>query len=217
MAQPQEISKRSESYDLLIEKKVTFNFFKNKICEETRRALKDMSISVMTPIQLKTFPPLIAKSDLVGIAKTGSGKTLAFLVPSIEHIYKSNYNVNHGTRILIVTPTRELAIQIHGVLQQLLKYHNLTFGLVIGGVDRKKEAKQLSCGINILVGTPGRLLDHMHFTKSFDYSCLKCLVIDEADRILDFGFEEDMSQILRLLPSKYGFYFNGVFKWSLFL
>lgn len=94
-------------------------------------------------------------------------------------------------------------MQTFGVLKELMKYHHHTYGLVMGGASRQTEAQKLSKGINILVSTPGRLLDHLQNTPGFLYKNLQCLVIDEADRILDIGFEEDMKQIVKLLPSKY--------------
>lgn len=102
---------------------------------------------------------------------------------------------------MIISPTRELAMQTFGVLKELMKHHHHTYGLVMGGASRQTEAQKLEKGINILVATPGRLLDHMQNTRNFLYKNLQCLVIDEADRILDIGFEEDMKQIIKLIPS----------------
>lgn len=93
-------------------------------------------------------------------------------------------------------------MQTFGVLKELMKYHHHTYGLVMGGTARQTEAQKLSKGINILVATPGRLLDHLQNTPDFLYKNLQCLVIDEADRILEVGFEEEMKQIINLLPSK---------------
>lgn len=110
-----------------------------------------------------------------------------------------------GTVAIVISPTRELSIQTFGVLKELLKYHSLTYGLIMGGTNRTTEAQKLSKGINILVATPGRLLDHILNTPDFLYRNLKCLVIDEADKILDIGFEEDLNQILKRIPSKFFF------------
>ena len=108
----------------------------------------------------------------------------------------------NGTGVLIISPTRELAMQIYGVLQDLMKYHCQTFGLIMGGSYRQGEVKKLTNGLNIIVATPGRLLDHLQNTQGFIYRNLQCLVIDEADQILDIGFEEEMKQIIRLLPKR---------------
>lgn len=107
-----------------------------------------------------------------------------------------------GTGVIIISPTRELSMQTFGVLKELMKYHHHTYGLVMGGTARQAEAQKLSKGINILVATPGRLLDHLQNTPDFLYKNLQCLIIDEADRILEVGFEEEMKQIINLLPSK---------------
>ncbi|RXG51807.1 putative ATP-dependent RNA helicase pitchoune, partial [Armadillidium vulgare] len=101
---------------------------------------------------------------------------------------------------IIVSPTRELSFQIFSVLRDLMKYHSQTFGLVTGGTNRKSESDKIRQGINIIVATPGRLLDHLQNTKYFVYKNVRCLVLDEADKILDVGFEEELRQIIRLLP-----------------
>ena len=137
----------------------------------------------------------------MGAAKTGSGKTLAFLIPAIELLYKLHFKPRNGTGVIIISPTRELALQIFGVAKELLKYHNQTFGIIMGGANRKAEAERLQKGVNLLVATPGRLLDHLQNTKGFNVANLKVLVIDEADRILEVGFEEEMHKIINLLPT----------------
>ena len=107
-----------------------------------------------------------------------------------------------GTGVLILSPTRELAMQTFGVLKELMTHHVHTYGLIMGGSNRSAEVQKLLNGINIIVATPGRLLDHMQNTPGFMYKNLQCLVIDEADRILDVGFEEELKQIIKLLPGK---------------
>lgn len=104
--------------------------------------------------------------------------------------------------MVIISPTRELSQQTFGVVTDLMKYHHQTHGLVIGGANRKAEAEKLRKGVNLLVATPGRLLDHLQNTQGFVYKNLQCLVIDEADRILMQGFEDEMKQIIKLLPKK---------------
>lgn len=160
-----------------------------------------MGFKTMTEIQAKTIPTLLQWKNIVGTAKTGSGKTLAFLIPAIEFIYKAQFKHWNGTGVIILSPTRELAMQTYGVLNELMKYHHHTYGLVIGGGNRQAEAKKLFSGLNILVATPGRLLDHMK-NPDFMYKHCGLLIIDEADRILDVGFEDEIREILNLLPSK---------------
>ena len=107
---------------------------------------------------------------------------------------------NVGTGVVVITPTRELALQILGVAREILKYHPQTFGIVMGGANRKAEAEKLQKGVNLLIATPGRLLDHLQNTRAFVFKNLKALVIDEADRCLEVGFEEEMKQIVKILP-----------------
>lgn len=166
------------------------------------KTLQQIKFEFMTEIQEKSILPLLDGEDLVAAAKTGSGKTLAFLIPVIELMSKLRFGHKMGTGAIIISPTRELAMQSFKVLKSLMTNHSQTFGLLIGGVDKKEEATKLAKGVNIVVATPGRLLDHMRNTEKFIFKNLKCLVIDEADKILDIGFEEDMKQILNMLPEE---------------
>jgi ATP-dependent RNA helicase DDX18/HAS1 len=120
----------------------------------------------------------------------------------IELIVKLKFMPRNGTGVLILSPTRELAMQTFGVLKELMTHHVHTYGLIMGGSNRSAEVQKLLNGINIIVATPDRLLDHMQNTPGFMYKNLQCLVIDEADRILDVGFEEELKQIIKLLPAR---------------
>ncbi|XP_039300027.1 probable ATP-dependent RNA helicase pitchoune [Nilaparvata lugens] len=180
----------------------SFSTLEGKVSEGLLKAIEDMGFKTMTEIQAKAIPPLLEGRDIVGSAKTGSGKTLAFLIPAIELITKLKFMPRNGTGIIIISPTRELSMQTFGVLKELMKYNHHTYGLIMGGANRKAEAEKLSKGINIIVATPGRLLDHLQNTPDFLYKNLQCLIIDEADRILDIGFEEDLKQIINLLPKR---------------
>jgi len=180
----------------------SFEGLKDHVCSKTLDGIKDMGFTHMTDIQARSIPPLLEGRDLVGSAKTGSGKTLAFLVPAVELIYKLKFWPRNGTGVVIISPTRELSMQTFGVLREVLKHHNITYGLIMGGANRNAEAKKLDEGVNILVATPGRLLDHLQNTTGFLYKNLQCLIIDEADRILDVGFEEEMKRIVKYLPKK---------------
>ncbi|KAG2534497.1 DEAD-box ATP-dependent RNA helicase 27-like isoform X1 [Panicum virgatum] len=170
------------------------------ISELTAKAIREMNYTHLTQIQARSIPHLLEGKDVMGAAKTGSGKTLAFLIPAIELLHHLHFSPRNGTGVIVVCPTRELAIQTHNVAKELMKYHSQTLGYVIGGNNRRSEADHLAKGVNLLVATPGRLLDHLQNTKSFIYKRLKCLVIDEADRILEQNFEEDMKQIFKRLP-----------------
>jgi ATP-dependent RNA helicase DDX18/HAS1 len=105
-----------------------------------------------------------------------------------------------GTGVIVVSPTRELALQIFGVARELMAHHSQTYGIVIGGANRRAEAEKLAKGVNLIIATPGRLLDHLQNTQGFIYKNVKALVIDEADRILEVGFEDEMRQIIKILP-----------------
>ncbi|KAI0541753.1 P-loop containing nucleoside triphosphate hydrolase protein [Xylaria digitata] len=176
-------------------------FTELNLSERTLRAIQEeMKFETMTPIQRRAVPPLLAGRDVLGAAKTGSGKTLAFLIPAIEMLHSLKFKPRNGTGVIIVSPTRELALQIFQVATELMKHHSQTYGIVIGGANRRAEADKLGKGINLLVATPGRLLDHLQNTQGFVYKNLRTLVIDEADRILEVGFEDEMRQIIKVLP-----------------
>lgn len=159
-----------------------------------------LNFSQLTKIQKKTLPHLLKGRDVIGAAKTGSGKTLAFLIPAIELLQKIKFQQRNGTGILIITPTRELAQQIYDVTKKLLTFQNRSVGLIIGGSNKKLESIKMKNGINILIATPGRLLDHLRNTEGFIYKNLQMLIIDEADQILKVGFEEEMNAIFEIIP-----------------
>jgi len=173
---------------------------KLKVNELLMKAINEMKFDKMTEIQAKSVPALLAGKDLLAQAKTGSGKTLAFLIPAIELLYTAQFKARNGTGVVIISPTRELAIQIYAVAKELMKYMSQTHTIVIGGNNKHFEEQKLQKGCNLVVATPGRLLDHLMNTKGFIYKNLLSLVIDEADRILEVGFEEEMKAIVRLLP-----------------
>ncbi|KAJ5781701.1 ATP-dependent RNA helicase DDX18 [Penicillium psychrosexuale] len=177
-------------------------FTELNLSEKTMQGINDMGFTTMTEIQQRTIPPLLAGRDVLGAAKTGSGKTLAFLLPAIEMLHALRFKPRNGTGVLVVSPTRELALQIFGVARELMAHHSQTYGIVIGGANRRAEAEKLMKGVNLLIATPGRLLDHLQNTQGFIFKNLKTLVIDEADRILEVGFEDEMRQVVRILPKE---------------
>lgn len=170
------------------------------LSDKTMKAIADMKFETMTEIQQRGIPPLLAGRDVLGAAKTGSGKTLAFLIPAIEMLSALRFKPRNGTGVIVVSPTRELALQIFGVARELMTYHSQTYGILMGGANRRAEAEKLGKGINLIIATPGRLLDHLQNTQGFVFKNLKALVIDEADRILEIGFEDEMRQIVKILP-----------------
>ncbi|KAL8925953.1 MAG: hypothetical protein Q9172_002006 [Xanthocarpia lactea] len=155
----------------------------------------------VTDIQQKAVPLALKGSDILGAAKTGSGKTLAFLVPVLENLYRRKWTELDGLGALILSPTRELAIQIFEVLRKIGRYHTFSAGLVIGGKSLQEERERLG-RMNILVCTPGRMLQHMDQTAAFEIDNLQMLVLDEADRILDMGFQSTVDAIIEHLPSE---------------
>lgn len=177
------------------------SFHELSLSEKTLQAIDEMGFKTMTEIQKRGIPPLLTGKDVLGAAKTGSGKTLAFLIPAIEMLHALKFKPRNGTGVIVVSPTRELALQIFSVARDLLKHHSQTYGIVIGGANRRAEADKLGKGVNLLIATPGRLLDHLQNTP-FVFKNLKSLIIDEADRILEIGFEDEMRQIIKILPKE---------------
>ena len=177
-------------------------FSELNLSEKTMKGIQDMGFDTMTEIQQRTIPALLAGRDVLGAAKTGSGKTLSFLIPAIEMLSALRFKPRNGTGVLVVSPTRELALQIFGVARELMAHHSQTYGIVIGGANRRAEADKLVKGVNLLIATPGRLLDHLQNTQGFVFKNLKTLIIDEADRILEVGFEDEMRQIVKILPKE---------------
>jgi ATP-dependent RNA helicase DDX10/DBP4 len=157
----------------------------------------------MTDIQAKAIPLALTGHDILGAAKTGSGKTLSFVIPVLENLYRLQHvGSDAGLGALIISPTRELAIQIFDVLCKIGKHgHMFAAGLVIGGKSLESERQALT-RMNILVGTPGRILQHLSQTVAFNVDDLKMLVLDEADRILDMGFQRDVDAIIEYLPKE---------------
>uniref|UniRef100_A0A7E4US10 ATP-dependent RNA helicase n=1 Tax=Panagrellus redivivus TaxID=6233 RepID=A0A7E4US10_PANRE len=182
---------------------VKFDTLQDQISPKLLEAIKAMGYEYMTEIQAKCMPPLLKGNDIRGLAKTGSGKTLAFLVPAIQLLLKLKWKPYQGTGIIVISPTRELSMQTYGVLCEFMEHFpSLTHGMLMGGANRDTEAKKLVKGVSFLVTTPGRLLDHLQNTEGFMFKNLVGLIIDEADRILDIGFELDIKRILRILPKR---------------
>jgi ATP-dependent RNA helicase RhlE len=172
---------------------------------EITRAVADQGYREPTPIQAKAIPVVLQRRDLMGAAQTGTGKTAGFTLPILQLLApQANTSLSparHPTRALILTPTRELAAQIEESVKAYGKYLPLRATVVFGGVDIDPQIKALRAGVEILVATPGRLLDHMH-QKSVNLSQVQILVLDEADRMLDMGFIPDIKRILAVLPAQ---------------
>ncbi len=164
------------------------------------RAIADAGYTEPTPIQTQAIPQILAGHDLIGIAQTGTGKTAAFTLPLLTKLAASPGH-GRGTRVLVLAPTRELVVQIEENIRAYGKYLPFKMATVFGGVGEHAQIKALQSGLEIIVATPGRLLDLMGRRYS-DFSGLQYLVLDEADRMLDMGFLPSIRQIVRSLPKQ---------------
>lgn len=173
-----------------------------ELIEPIQKALQQEGYTIPTPIQAEAIPYVLDGYDLLGCAQTGTGKTAAFSIPIIQNLYNERMNGKvRGIKALILTPTRELAIQIGESFTAYGKYAGVKHTVIFGGVGQKPQTDALKAGVDVLIATPGRLLDLINqgfiSLKSLDY-----FVLDEADRMLDMGFIHDIKRILPLLPKK---------------
>ena len=167
------------------------------------RAVIDSGYTAMTPIQAKAIPIVLAGRDVMGAAQTGTGKTAAFTLPLLQkmlrHENASMSPARHPVRALVLAPTRELADQVAENVKKYAKHSNLRSAVVFGGIDMKPQTLQLKAGVEVLIATPGRLLDHIE-AKNAVLNQVEYVVLDEADRMLDIGFLPDLQRILSYLP-----------------
>ncbi len=172
---------------------------------ETLRAVAEEGYTDPTPIQEQAIPIVLKGVDLMARAQTGTGKTAAFALPILERLKgqanKSFSPARHPIRVLVVTPTRELAIQVHNSFRDYGKHVGLRSTIVYGGVPMGPQEKDLLAGVEIVVATPGRLLDHAG-SRTLNLGQVEVLVLDEADRMLDMGFIDDIRRIVAMLPAK---------------
>lgn len=165
------------------------------------QGIEDMGFSYCTPIQAEALPLALAGTDVAGQAQTGTGKTAAFLIAMMHHLLnkpRSAGNV-HQPRGFILAPTRELAIQIHKEAEVIGKNTGLTFGVVYGGEGYDSQREMIAAGLDILIGTPGRIIDYFK-QHIFNLHAIEVLVLDEADRMFDLGFIKDIRFLLRRMP-----------------
>ena len=167
---------------------------------ELLSAIKSRGYIKSTPIQEKTIPSILAGRDLLGKAQTGTGKTAAFTLPMLQLLNRHKVQ-NHQVRALTLVPTRELAAQVEECVRKYGQNLNLKALCVFGGVPINPQIKSLKSGVDIIVATPGRLLDHLE-RKTVDLSHVEILILDEADRMLDMGFIHDITEIIEFLPPK---------------
>ncbi|MDR0274505.1 MAG: DEAD/DEAH box helicase, partial [Burkholderiaceae bacterium] len=173
------------------------------LAEPLSRAVADMGYATMTPIQAQAIPVVLAGQDVMGAAQTGTGKTAAFALPLLQRLLKhetaSLSPARHPVRALVLLPTRELADQVAGQVKLYAKYTQLRSAVVFGGMDMKPQIEELRKGVEVLVATPGRLLDHIE-ARTAVLNQVEYVVLDEADRMLDIGFLPDLQRILGYLP-----------------
>jgi len=171
-----------------------------RVGENLRRALRDVGYTEPTPIQTQAIPHLLQGRDLLGIAQTGTGKTAAFALPLLQRLDEERSPAKpRRPRALILAPTRELALQIHEELGRYGRYLSLHHTYIFGGVSANPQIKALAQGIDVVVATPGRLLD-LAGQRKIDLSEVSVLVLDEADRLLDMGFVRDVKRIVAMTP-----------------
>ena len=178
----------------------TMKFNELKIQKNILRALREAGYEQPTPIQQEAIPPVLAGRDLLGCAQTGTGKTCAFSVPIIQHLCEEEGKPG-VVRALILTPTRELALQIYENVCQYARYTTVTAAVIFGGVSQVPQVEAIQRGADILIATPGRLWDLMG-QNIVKLNKVECFVLDEADRMLDMGFFPDVKRIIKYLPAK---------------
>ena len=172
------------------------------LAEPVQRALREENYAVPTPIQAQSIPPQLEGRDLMGCAQTGTGKTAAFALPILTHLAGRPKSLRRGrTRVLVLTPTRELAVQVGKSFTTYGRHMRLRHSLVYGGVSQHPQTRNLAKGVDILVATPGRLLDLMD-QGHVDLCDVEFLVLDEVDRMLDMGFVHDVRRIAREIPAQ---------------
>ncbi|XP_058983647.1 probable ATP-dependent RNA helicase DDX10 [Musca domestica] len=196
-----EIQSLKAQYDELSSKDVSAikRFSEFPLSKKTIKGLNDAKFTEPSEIQRLSIAPALQGRDVLGAAITGSGKTLAFLIPVLEHLYVAKWSRSDGVAAIIISPTRELAYQIFETLKKVGKHHDFSAGLIIGGKNLKFERSRMD-QCNILICTPGRLLQHMDENPLFNASTMEVLVLDEADRCLDMGFEQTLNAIIENFP-----------------
>ncbi len=181
------------------------SFSQLQLAEPLSRAVAELGYASMTPIQAQAIPVVLQGRDVMGAAQTGTGKTAAFSLPLLQRMLKhentSTSPARHPVRALVLLPTRELADQVAQAVKAYAKYTHLRTAVVFGGMDMKPQTLELKAGVEVLVATPGRLLDHIE-AKTAVLNQVEYVVLDEADRMLDIGFLPDLQRILSYLPKQ---------------
>ena len=199
------VPSRENIQDATIIAYMTSNFSNLSLAPQLARAVAEMGYETMTPIQEQAIPVVLEGRDVMGAAQTGTGKTAAFALPLLQRMMKhenaSTSPARHPVRALVLLPTRELAVQVAQQVELYAKYTDLRSTVVFGGMDMKGQTAELKKGVEVLVATPGRLLDHIE-AKNAVLNQVEYVVLDEADRMLDIGFLPDLQRILSYLPKQ---------------
>ncbi|MCW8927509.1 MAG: DEAD/DEAH box helicase, partial [Gammaproteobacteria bacterium] len=169
--------------------------------EQLLRAIQACGFTSPSDIQKQAIPVALEGHDLMASAQTGTGKTAAFVLPALQRLLNNEPAPGHGPRVLILTPTRELATQVTDAIRDLGKFSRLRSTTVVGGMPYPPQIKMLRQPLDLLVATPGRLIDHFESGR-LDFGRLEMLVLDEADRMLDMGFVDDVERIAAALPEQ---------------
>ncbi|MCB9541943.1 MAG: DEAD/DEAH box helicase [Myxococcales bacterium] len=172
-----------------------------ELIEPIRRALGELGYTTPTPIQQKAIPPLLARRDLLGCAQTGTGKTAAFALPTLQHLDGQPRPGRNRCRALVLTPTRELALQVEESFRQYGRHLRVSCAVIFGGVGKQRQIDTMRRGVDVLVATPGRLLDLMG-EGHISLAGVEYFVLDEADRMLDMGFIHDVRKVIAAVPDQ---------------
>lgn len=178
-------------------------FEQYNISPEIKKSLEEAGLKRPTDIQFKAIPSILDGEDVMAIAQTGTGKTAAFAIPVLHLIQRrKTKRIGNQVKCLVMVPTRELAIQIAGVFEQIGRYTDVTVLGIHGGVDQEPQIKKLQKGVDVLVATPGRMFD-LIYQKHIDILGVEILVLDEADLMLDLGFNKDIQDVIKFIPKKH--------------
>jgi ATP-dependent RNA helicase RhlE len=177
------------------------SFEKLGVMKQLLGAINDLGYKNPTTVQTRAIPLVLAKSDIFATAQTGTGKTAAFGLPMIQRLRANTEDENRAIRGVILSPTRELSIQIHEDLQNFVKYMNLSIALLVGGKNIESQQKVLKKGVDIVIATPGRMLEHAE--SGLSLKSVEIFVLDEADRMLDMGFVKEIRKIHPMLPKRH--------------
>lgn len=175
----------------------TLSFFEMNLSRPILKAIQSMKFVHPTPIQSQAIPVALEGRDICGCAPTGTGKTGAFMIPTLERLVYKPTGASSITRVLCLVPTRELGVQVYQVTRQLAQFTRIDVALAVGGLDLKAQESALRKSPDVVIATPGRLIDHLKNTPGFSLDHVEVLIIDEADRMLDDNFKEQMKEILR--------------------